>query len=180
MGDKDYYKILGLARDASQEEIKRAYRRLVKQFHPDTNRDPNAASRFCDIDEAHDVLVDPELRREYDLRTGQPAPDAIPRIHHADYSGEIRQHLGGSHGVSASELAASQFESGHAAQGGGKAVRGWRQRGKRRRRREKIKFVLGCAMLTIAATFGFFFAPCWALPILIMLAVALFIPRLRD
>ena len=63
----DYYKILGIKRDATQEEIKKAYRRLAKRFHPDLNKDdPQAKSRFQEINEANEVLGDPEKRRRYD------------------------------------------------------------------------------------------------------------------
>ena len=63
----DYYKILGIKRDATQEEIKKAYRRLAKKYHPDLNKDdPQAKSRFQEINEANEVLSDPEKRRRYD------------------------------------------------------------------------------------------------------------------
>jgi curved DNA-binding protein len=64
---KDYYKILGVSKDASQDDIKKAYRRLARQFHPDVNKDdPNAETRFKEINEANEVLADPEKRRKYD------------------------------------------------------------------------------------------------------------------
>ncbi len=64
---KDYYKILGVDRKASEEEIKRAYRKLVRQHHPDVNPDdPTAEERFKEINEAHEVLSDPEKRRKYE------------------------------------------------------------------------------------------------------------------
>ncbi len=65
---KDYYKILGVDRNASQEEIKKAYRRLARKYHPDRNKgDPKAEERFKEINEAYQVLSDPEKRRRYDL-----------------------------------------------------------------------------------------------------------------
>lgn len=63
---KDYYKILGVSRDASTAEIQRAYRKLARQFHPDVNKEPEAAARFVEINEAKEVLKDPEKRKLYD------------------------------------------------------------------------------------------------------------------
>ncbi|MDE2150509.1 MAG: DnaJ domain-containing protein [Gammaproteobacteria bacterium] len=63
---KDYYKILGVSRGASAEEVKRAYRRLARQYHPDKNKAAGAEDRFKEINEAHEVLSDPEKRRAYD------------------------------------------------------------------------------------------------------------------
>jgi DnaJ-class molecular chaperone len=64
---RDYYKILGVDRDADQAAIKRAYRRLVLRYHPDRNRVPRGAARFLKIQEAYTVLSDPEKRRQYEL-----------------------------------------------------------------------------------------------------------------
>ena len=63
---KDYYQILECKKDASQEEIKRAYRRLARKYHPDVNKDPNSETRFKEIGEAYEVLSDPEKRKAYD------------------------------------------------------------------------------------------------------------------
>lgn len=63
---KDYYKILGLARDASQDEIKRAYRKLARKYHPDVSKEPDAEERFKEVGEAYEVLKDPEKRKAYD------------------------------------------------------------------------------------------------------------------
>src|SRR5256885_4522651 len=63
---KDYYKTLGVARNASIDDIKKAYRRLARQHHPDVNKKPEAEKRFKEINEANEVLSDPEKRRRYD------------------------------------------------------------------------------------------------------------------
>ena len=63
---KDYYKTLGVARTASEKEIKSAYRRLARQYHPDVNKDPKATDRFKLINEAYEVLSDPKKRSKYD------------------------------------------------------------------------------------------------------------------
>jgi DnaJ-class molecular chaperone len=63
---KDYYQTLGLSRTASEKEIKSAYRRLARQYHPDVNKDPKATDRFKVINEAYEVLSDPKKRSKYD------------------------------------------------------------------------------------------------------------------
>jgi curved DNA-binding protein len=63
---KDYYKIMGVARDASQDDIKRAYRRLARKYHPDVSKEPDAEERFKQVGEAYEVLSDPEKRAAYD------------------------------------------------------------------------------------------------------------------
>ena len=62
---KDYYKIMGLKRDASQDEIKLAYRKLARKYHPDVSKEPNAEAMFKETAEAYEVLKDPEKRAAY-------------------------------------------------------------------------------------------------------------------
>jgi curved DNA-binding protein len=83
MDYKDYYKIMGVARDASQDEIKRVYRKLARKYHPDVSKEANAEEKFKEVQEAYEVLKDPEKRAAYDQlgsnwRSGQefrPPPD---------------------------------------------------------------------------------------------------------
>lgn len=63
---KDYYQIMGVPRDASQEDIKRAYRKLARQYHPDVSKVPKAEDKFKALGEAYEVLKDPEKRAAYD------------------------------------------------------------------------------------------------------------------
>jgi curved DNA-binding protein len=80
---RDYYKILGMARTATADEIKKAYRRLARKFHPDVSKETNAEQKFKELQEAYEVLKDPEKRAAYDQlgsewKSGQqfrPPPD---------------------------------------------------------------------------------------------------------
>lgn len=93
MDYKDYYKILHIAKEASPEEIKRAYRKLARKYHPDVNKDADAEIRFKEIGEAYEVLKDEEKRKAYDTfgsnwQSGQdfrPPPDWQDRFHGADF-----------------------------------------------------------------------------------------------
>ena len=81
---KDYYQILGVSKDASQDDVKRAYRKLARKYHPDVSKEKDAEARFKEVGEAYEVLKDPEKRAAYDqLGTNwkagqegfQPPPD---------------------------------------------------------------------------------------------------------
>ena len=83
MDFKDYYKVLGLERNATQDEIKKAYRKLARTYHPDINQDAGAEAKFKEINEANEVLADADKRAAYDQlgqewKSGQefrPPPD---------------------------------------------------------------------------------------------------------
>ncbi len=80
MAAKDFYQVLGVPDSASQEDIKKAYRRLAKQYHPDANpNNPSAAERFKEISEAHAVLSDAEKRKQYDQMRRLGAFDGMRR-----------------------------------------------------------------------------------------------------
>ena len=93
---KDYYQILGVARDASNEDIKKAYRRLARKFHPDVSKEAGAEEKFKDVNEANEVLSDAEKRAAYDqlgtsYRPGQdfrPPPGWAGGAGGGDFAGE--------------------------------------------------------------------------------------------
>jgi molecular chaperone DnaJ len=76
-GVRDLYEILGVSREASQEEIKKAYRRRARELHPDSSGDPNTEDHFKEVTAAYEILSDPAKRRQYDLY-GQSGPGAFP------------------------------------------------------------------------------------------------------
>ena len=100
---KDYYESLGVPRDASEEDIRRAYRRLARQYHPDINKEPGAEDRFKEISEAYEVLRDEEKRQRYDRfgqnwRAGQDvsgAPDFEEAFGRGDGTDGVRFDFGG-------------------------------------------------------------------------------------
>jgi DnaJ-domain-containing protein 1 len=87
---KDYYLILGVHRGAHLQDIKRAYRRLAVQYHPDKNPLPEAEALFKEINEAYDILGDPEKRSFYDLKLDDPYATEGPR--HRDPAYHRRRH----------------------------------------------------------------------------------------
>ncbi len=63
--ERDFYQVLGLSKSASDDDLKNAYRRLARQYHPDVNKSPDAEARFKEINEAYQVLSDPQKREAY-------------------------------------------------------------------------------------------------------------------
>src|SRR5436305_9206360 len=101
---KDYYATLGVARDASEADIKKAFRKLARQYHPDVAKDKKVAeAKFKEINEANEVLSDPEKRRKYDelganWQSGgyEPRPGARGGWRTASNTGDQEFHFGGS------------------------------------------------------------------------------------
>lgn len=73
LAEEDYYEILGVPRDASERQIKKAFHKLAMKYHPDRNKSPNAEAKFREIAEAYETLSDDKRRREYD-QMGQRSP----------------------------------------------------------------------------------------------------------
>ena len=102
---KDYYSVLGVSRDATEEDIKKAFRRLARQYHPDVAKDKRTAeAKFKEINEAHEVLSDPAKRRKYDElgadwqnggMAGAPHASAQRGWKRQSGSGEQEYHFGG-------------------------------------------------------------------------------------
>src|SRR3954452_1979634 len=96
---RDFYEILGVSRDATAEDIQRAYRKLARTYHPDMNKDPAAEGRFKEIAEAYDVLSDPITRRKYDAfdHAFRSVPDDVdPEMYRRARPAGARRHAGGS------------------------------------------------------------------------------------
>jgi len=85
---KDYYKVMGLEKGASQEEIKRAYRKLARKYHPDVSKEANAENKFKEVGEAYEVLKDPAKRAKYDQfgQYWQEPSQAHQQQHHQQYT----------------------------------------------------------------------------------------------
>ena len=100
---KDYYKVMGLNRDATPKDIKTAYRKLARKYHPDLNKEPGAESQFKELGEAYEVLKDPEKRKIYDQYGSEPQFNPN--------SGSAHQSYGWGGGAQDSQAAADFFES---------------------------------------------------------------------
>jgi curved DNA-binding protein len=127
---KDYYKVMGVERDAGQDDIKRAYRKLARKYHPDVSKEADAEARFKELGEAYAVLRDPEKRAAYDQlgkhwKQGQdfrPPPDWDAGF---EFSGGFE----GGDGAAFSDFFESLFGQGTRSGMGGRGRRGFQARG---------------------------------------------------
>ena len=130
---RDYYETLGVPRDASAEDIQRAYRKLARQYHPDVSKEPDAEDRFKEISEAYEVLRDPEKRERYDRlganwKAGQDVSGA-PGVDFGDFGDaggfrDVRVDFGGA-GGDFSDFFESIFGGRARAHGGGPRTAGF-------------------------------------------------------
>ncbi len=122
MAKEDYYKVLGVKRDAKPDEIKKAYRRLARKFHPDVNpNDKSAEERFKLITEAHDVLSDEKKRKVYD-RFGQYSENLADAANQPGAGGAYRPNAGGAGGFDFSGFEWNTA-TGNSTTGGGSSFR---------------------------------------------------------
>jgi len=139
--DKDFYKVLGVSKDVSEADLKKTYRKLARQFHPDSNPgDPQAEARFKEISEAHSVLSDPAMRQEYDqvraMGTGARFTAGGQSGGFEDVFGGMfgggsggQRYPGGQQGASFEDLLGGMF-GGPAGPGGGPGFRGGPAKGR--------------------------------------------------
>src|SRR4051812_38080458 len=106
----DYYKILGLDKNAKEEDIKKAYRKLARKHHPDLNpNDKEAHKKFQQINEANEVLSDPEKRKKYDQYSGQYGKDWKHAEEFEKARGQQRQHRGNDTGSFSGDFDGGDF-----------------------------------------------------------------------
>lgn len=114
MAKRDFYEVLGISKSASKDDIKNAYRKLAKQYHPDVNKDPDAPKKFEEIQEAYDVLYDDTKRQQYDQfgmaafeqgAAGGPAGGN-------PFANGFSQGFGGAEGMDLNDIFASFFGGG--------------------------------------------------------------------
>jgi curved DNA-binding protein len=136
---KDYYKILGVPREASAEEIKKAYRRLARKFHPDVSKETGAEEKFKDVNEAHDILSNADKRGAYDqLGYYQPGQDFRPP---PGWGGRSGGNAGGDFsGMDFSDLFSQLFGGTH--QGGARRPHGFHGGSAPRGRDVEAKLIL--------------------------------------
>lgn len=150
MAERDYYEVLGVKRSASQEEIRAAYRKLAREFHPDVNKSPDAQEKFAEVQSAYDVLGEPDKRAQYDRFGRAGAAQAAGAGNGGHYSWS---NVGGRGGGGADfdlDDMGSVFESLFG--GGGASSRGGRtQRGRARERaRPTAQAELDISFVTMA------------------------------
>ena len=125
---RDFYEVLGLSKGAGDDEIKRAYRKLAKQYHPDLNKEPDAVEKFKEVQEAYEVLSDPQKKATYD------------QFGHAGLDGQAGFGGGGFSGFGGFEDIFSSFFGGN--MGGGQSRRSNQpQRGEDRLMAMRIEFM---------------------------------------
>jgi len=132
---RDYYEVLGVSRSATEDELKKAFRRLAKQYHPDANKEQGAEARFIEVNEAYEVLSDPQKRAAYD------------RYGHAGVNGMGGVGAGGFSDFGGFSSINDIFETFFASAGAGTQRRGGTQRGADLRYDLTITFeeaVFGC------------------------------------
>ena len=123
---KDYYKVMGVARDATEAQIKQAYRKLARKYHPDVSKEKDAEARFKEVGEAYEVLKSPEKRAAYDQLGQGPRPGEDFRPP-PDWNAGFEFSGAGEHGGAADY--SDFFESLFGAAGRGATGRGGRSRG---------------------------------------------------
>lgn len=134
---KDYYKVLGVNRNASEDEIKHAYRKLARKYHPDVSKEPNAEEQFKNVQEAYEVLKDPEKRAAYNelgsnWKQGQefrPPPGWERQRQRQHTQFHTAEDLGGFDGGGFSDFFSNLFGRGGHSRFEGEEFGGFQQRG---------------------------------------------------